>query len=612
MRDDLLHYYERELGFLRQMGAEFAAKYPKIASRLLLEPGKCEDPHVERLLEGFSFLAARIHLKIDDEFPEIVESLLQIVYPNYLRPIPSMSVVQFHLDPEQGKLASGLRIEKGTMLYTQPVGGAPCKFRTCYETVLWPLAVRAAEWRAPDRLNPPVRGADAAAALRVELHCLPDVTAEKLEMATLRFFLSGEGGLTHSLAELLCNNCYEVLARDLSAPARKTVRLPGRLIRHVGFQEEEGMIPFPRRSFLGYRLLHEYFAFPEKFCFIDVGGLHELAAGGFGDKFELIFLISPFERTDRRQMLEMGVTPRTFRLGCSPVINLFEQTSEPVLLDHKKFEYRIVPDARREATMDIFSVDSVTGVSQRSSEPVRYEPFFSYLHASRDARKEAFWHINRKRSGWRSDKGTDVYISLVDLSGRPIVPEEETITVRLTCSNRDLPSRLPFGGEDGDFQMEGGGPIARIVALVKPTDSIEPPGDKSLLWRLVSQLSLNYLSLVEEGREALQEILRLHNFPDSLHTRKQIEGIVNLRSEPRFTRIISESGISFVRGTTVEIEFDEEQFVGSGVYTFASVLEQFLAMYVSMNSFSQLAVRTRQRKRILKEWAPRSGRRILL
>ena len=188
----------------------------------------------------------------------------------------------------------------------------------------------------------------------------------------------------------------------------------------------------------------------------------------------------------------------------------------------------------------------------------------------------------------------------------------EALTVRTTCTNRDLPSRLPFGNEAGDFELEGAAPVKRIVALLKPTATLRPPLGKDALWRLISQLSLNYLSLVEEGREALQEILRLYNFTGSTYSEKQIDGIARLDSRRHFARVVSENGMTFARGTRVEMEFDEEQFVGGGVYLFAAVLERFLGLYVSMNSFSQLVARTRQRKEVLKQWPPRAGRKILL
>ena len=612
MRDELLLYYERELTYLRQLGAEFAQKYPKIAGRLLLEAGKCEDPHVERLLEGFAFMAARVHLKIDDEFPQIVEALFNVLYPNYLRPIPSMSVVQFHLDSEQGKLTSGLKIERGSLLYSQPVNGAPCKFRTCYETTLWPVAVQSAQWKLPDRIQPPVRASVAVGALRLELACFPDVAFSGLDLRTLRFFLHGEGALIHTLIELLTNNCIEIVIRDLDRPERKAVVLPPRFVRQVGFDLDDGMTPAPRRSFLAYRLLQEWFTFPEKFCFLDLSGFDQAAAAGFGPRTEVIFLLSDFERADRRQMLELGVASSTFQLGCSPVVNLFAQTAEPVLLEEKNFEYRIVPDARREQNLDIFAVEQVTGVLSDSPEPIRYEPFYGFRHANARNGKQPFWHATRRRSGWRAEKGTDVYLELVDPAGMRIQPEADSITVRLTCTNRDLPSLLPFGSEAGDFQLERGGPITRIVALVKPTAAIDPPSRHDLLWRLISQLSLNCLSLVGEGADAFREILRLHNFAEALSAERQIAGITSISSRPHFARLVSENGAAFARGTLVEIELDEESFVGSGAYTFSSVLDSFLGRYASMNSFSQLVVRTRQRRGILKTWPPRSGQKVLM
>jgi type VI secretion system protein ImpG len=611
--DDLLYYYDRELSFLRQMGAEFAERYPKIASRLLLEPNKCEDPHVERLLEAFAFLAARVHLKIDDDFPEISESFLNVVFPHYIRPIPSMSVVEFRLDPDQGKLTTGLRIPRESMLYSRPVGGVPCKFRTCYETTIWPLSVAAAQWQSPDRIRPPVRASDAVGALRLDLRCLPDVAFDKLELDTLRLYLNGESGLISTLYELLCNNCVGILARDLSQGAKhKTLTLPASSLRPVGFAEDEGMLPYPRHSFLGYRLLQEYFSFPEKFQFLDLSGFAELRAAGFGQSAEIIFLISSFERAERRPMLETGVSERTIRLGCAPVINLFPQTSEPVLLDQRKHEYQIVPDARRRRTTEIFSIDDVVGIRPGSSEAIRFEPLYSHRHRANGTERRTFWYAKRRPTGWRSNGSTEVFLSFVDLSGRTVYPDLDAVTARLTCLNGDLPARLPFGDESGDFELQGGSQLRKIVALVKPTDVVQPPLGSPQLWRLISQLSLNYLSLVEDGLSALQEILRLHNFANTMAGERQIQGIVGVRSGPSYARVVADHGLSFARGRRVEVDFDEEGFTGGGVYLFASVLERFLGLYASMNSFSVLVARTRQRNEVLRAWPPRAGWKILL
>lgn len=611
MRDDLLLYYENELNYLRQLGAEFARKYPKIAGRLLLEADKSEDPHVERLIEAFAFLAARVHLKIDDEFPEITEALLSILYPHYIRPVPSMCVVEMHLDALQ--TAAPQKVPRGAVVNSKPVGGVPCQFRTCFDTTVWPLRVTGGEWTSPDRLNPPVKSADAAAAVRVEFEGPQEMVVGKLGMESLRLFLSGEAGIVHTLYELLCANTVEIMVRDPTPGSRiRPVRLRKENLSPAGFTENESMLPWPLRSFPGYRLLQEYFSFPDKYFFFDVGGLNEALARGFKNRFELIFLLSPFELSERRQVLELGVSTRTFRINTTPIVNLFAQTAEPILLEQRKYEYPVIPDVRRPQATEVFSVDEVLSVNPQSSEVLHFEPFYSYRHATLRDKKQTFWLAHRHPSPKAGDEGTEVTLSLVDLSARPVRPDADTLTIRTTCTNRDLPSRLPFGNELGDFDMEGGAAIKRIVALRKPTNPVRPPSGKAALWRLISHLSLNYLSLVEEGKDAFQEILKLYNFTGSTFSEKQVDGIVAVRSKRHFARLISENGITFARGTHVEIEFDEDQYAGAGVYLFASVLEHFLGEYVSMNSFTQVVARTRQRKEVLGEWPPRAGQTILL
>ena len=612
MQDDLLLYYERELTFLRQMGVEFAAKYPKVASRLVMEPDKCEDPHVERMLEAFAFLTARVHLKIDDEFPEITEALLSILHPHYLRPVPSMTVAEFHMDA-QAVGEGGLKLERESVVNSRPVNGVPCKFRTCYDLTFWPIEIADAEWKTPDRLQSSTKSSEAVAAVRLALKCHGDLKFAQLGLSSLRFYLNGESNLVHTLYELLCNNCSHIIIRDTSPKSRaQPVILGCDALRPVGFAEGEGLLPYARRSFAGYRLLQEYFCFPQKFFFLDLTGLERICEAGFSGQAEILFMISPFERSERRQMLELGMGAKTFRLNCAPLVNLFAQTAEPILLDHTAYEYQVVPDVSRRRATEVFEIADVISANPQSGEVVRFEPFYSYRHGVNRSKTQAFWRSSRRPSGYREDEGTDVFLSLVDLSSRPVRPNLDALTVRTVCTNRDLPARLPFGNEAGDFELEGALPVKRIVALIKPTDALRPPVGKDSMWRLVSQLSLNYLSLVENGREALQEILRLYNFTGSTYSDKQIEGLTGLDSRRHFARVISEDGVVFARGTQVEMEFDEEQFVGGGVYLFASVLEYFLGLYVSMNSFSQLRVRTRQRKEILRQWPPRAGQKILL
>lgn len=613
MRDELLLYYENELNYLRQLGAEFSQKYPKIAGRLILEADKCEDPHVERLLEGFAFLAARVHLKIDDEFPEITEALLSILYPHYIRPIPSMCIVQMHLDADPGGMASAQKVPRGSVLNSKPVGGVPCRFRTCFDTTVWPLRVTAGEWTSPDRLTPPVKSAEAAAAVRVVFEGPQEMKLGKAGLDTLRLHLSGEANIVHTLYELLSANLAQIQVRDPSPNSRvRPVTLRADHLCPVGFTEQESMLPWPLRSFPGYRLLQEYFSFPDKYFFFDVKGLETAWANGFTNRFELVFLIRPFELSERRQVLELGVSERTFRLNSTPIVNLFAQTAEPILLDQRKYEYPVIPDVRRAQATEVFSIDDVVSVNPQSQEVLHFEPFYSYRHGTLREKKQTFWLAHRRPSARPGDEGTEVSVSMVDLSSRPVRPDADTLTLRTTCTNRDLPSRLPFGNEQGDFDLEGGAAIKRIVALRKPTNPVRPPSGKAALWRLISHLSLNYLSLVDGGKEAFQEILKLYNFTGSAFSEKQVDGIAGVRSHRHFARLISENGITFARGTRVEIEFDEDQYAGTGVYLFARILEHFLGEYVSLNSFTQLTARTLQRKEVLGEWPPRAGQTILL
>ena len=613
MRDELLYYYERELGFVRQMGAEFAERYPKVASRLALEKTRCDDPHVERIIEAFSFLAARLHLKIDDEFPEITQALLNLVYPHYLRPVPAMSIAEYRSDPKAGKASAAIRVPRGAMLHARPAGGVTCKFRNCYETTIWPLSIAEAQWRTPDRLDPPLKGTDSVAAIRMLLKCNPNTSFNELRVPSLRLYLYSEPNLVYPLYELLCNNCSGVMLRDPNVKGRhRTITLPGSSLRPVGFAEDESMLPYPRRSFSGYRLLQEYFAFPEKFLFIDFNGLDMLTGRGFGETVEVLFLIASLPRPEQEQVLQTGIVPAIFRLGCSPIVNLFPQTAEPILHDQTSYEYPVIADVRRRESVEVFSVDSVSAASPHSHDPVPYEPFYSFRHGRARTKDQVFWHVSRRDLEGKLAGTSPVWLSLVDLGGNPVRAEFETLTLHCTCTNGDLPSRLPLGNERGDFELDGDVPVRQIIALRKPTASVPPPLGRNALWRLISHLSLNYLSLVDEGRDAFQEILRLYEFSSSPWLERQISGITKISSRRHLARVVSDTGISFVKGTRVEIELDEEQYVGGGVFLFASVMEYFLGQYVSMNSFSQLIAKSNQRKAVIRQWQPRAGQSILL
>jgi type VI secretion system protein ImpG len=339
-------------------------------------------------------------------------------------------------------------------------------------------------------------------------------------------------------------------------------------------------------------------------------GLECLRGAGMGDVVEILFFVSRFEHPERQQLLELGVSASTFRLGCTPVVNLFPQTAEPILMDQTRHEYPVVPDVRRPAAVEVFSVDEVLCTTPGSQEMVRIAPFYG-LHADNGNGHGCYWHAQRRRVT-DDDQRTEVHLSVVDSSGRLRNPDADTVTVRCTCSNANLPARLPFGNEEGDLELEGTSAVRRVLCLRRPTPSLPPPAGKDALWHLISHLSLNYLSLVGEGREALQHILQLYNFSDSPHLQNQIAGIAQVRSSRHFARVNASEGVISARGTRIELQLDEDQFVGGGVYLFASVLERFLALYTGINSFTQLVLTTTQRKGVVKEWPPRAGHAIVI
>ncbi len=613
-RDELLLYYERELTYLRRLGAEFGAKYPKVAARLQLEATKSEDPHVERLLEGVAFLNARLHRRLDDDLPELSEALLDVLYPQHVRPVPSLSIVQLDLDPELGSLPGGFAISRGAELRSRPVQGMPCRFRTCYDTTLWPVTIAAAEWTGADRAGPGVRLADVVGAIRIELQAFPGLRLGQLTLDALRVHLAGDAAVTDVLYELLANNVARVAVRDPDRPSRTAQLLPASAIRPVGFAEDEALLPLPRRTLSAHRLLQELFVLPQKFHFVDIVGLGDaLRALDCGPRAELVILVTPYERAERRAVLELGLSADAVRLGCTPAVNLFAHTADPILLTERQLEYPVVPDARRRLEIETWAVDEVKAITPGQGEPRVIAPLYALRHGVGEQEGGTFWHGARRSTGWRTDRGTEVFLSFADLGGRVRMPDAEVVSCALTCFNGELPSRLPFGvDERGDFEFAAGGPVSRVRCVVKPTRVIQPPLGKALLWRLVSALSLNHLSLVEGGRDALQELLRLHNTGDGTAGERQIQGLVDVRSAPTYARVGSAHGVAFARGRRVEVVFDEEQFPGGGMFLFASVLEQFLALSASMNSFTQLTATSRQRRRTVREWAPRSGWRTLV
>ncbi|WP_432719743.1 type VI secretion system baseplate subunit TssF [Jeongeupia wiesaeckerbachi] len=619
MLESLLPYYERELGYLRELSGEFAQRYPKIAGRLQLEGDQCEDPHTERLVESFAFLAARIHRKLDDEYPEIASSFLDVLYPHYLRPIPATTIVQFECDPQRPEIAKRYTVARQQPVHAPAIGGVVCKFRSCYPVDLYPLSLTNARLELTSssahlrRMAP-----DAAAVLTLELQTHGDLDISAIDLQSLRFFLDGEPALMHLLYELLLSKTQRVRVGDGSDDPARTRELPATSILPVGFGRDEGVLEYDARSFVGYRLLTEYFSFPDKFLFVDFTRLGEVAPRLVGGKLVIQCLIGQYPDTERHARLLNHLAPVHFKLGCTPLVNLFTQPGEPIRVTHQKASYPVLADSRKQLAYEVIQISRVvrvekTGASETSDEVL---PFYAIRHGGEKGGPRFYWHASREASPRQGDKGSDLELHLVDLDFNAVRPAAEVLSLELLCSNRDLPEQIPFGGSQSgthtDFTLPGHSVVKRVKLLRKPTQSLRAPLKRGLQWRLISHLSLNYLSIIDGGKSTLQEMLALYNLTDSPVTNRQIQGLSAISSQAAVTRVAGRDFSGFVRGTEVTLTLDEDYYVGGGVYLFASVLERFFALYCAPNSFSRLRVRTVQQNEEVAAWPARAGEAIVI
>ena len=615
MRDELLHYYERELRFIRRELGDFAERYPAVAGQLLLEPDKCEDPHVERLIEAFSMLTARVQMRLDDDFPEITGAFLSLLQPHYLAPVPSSTVVQLEADADRADATSGMDIPRHSQLHTPSLSGVRCHFRTSYPVTLWPIAVTGVDVISLDR-GDPVMPPEAVAALRIKLKTVGSQSFRSLPLDRIRFFFDGNATVAHQLYELFFRKPLGLVIRggrrdtEASRVGSGAVFRSAEHIRPVGFASDEGLLDYGGSGHLGHRLLQEYFCFPDKFLFADVTGLGEGARAHIDQELEILLLLDklPLE-------LEGQVGKDNLKLGCTPAVNLFPHQADPLLLEHTRSEYRIVPDSHAPQGFEVHSILHVETIDPAKGKSREFRPFFALRHGDPRGGEEAFWQASRRPSGIKGDEGTEVFLTLVNAGGQDLheMPGD-TLIVKTLCSNRDFPEQLPLGTRGGEFKIEGQPGVARILTLRKPTTVLRLPQGRNTLWRLISLLSLNHMSLLEttnragdKGPIAFREMLSLLDFADTAVTRQRIAGLVGLQWRGVLRQVTVPEGRLLTRGIEVTLEFDESRFIGSGVFLFAAVLERFLAHYTSLNSFTQTVAVVRQRGEVLKVWAPRAG-----
>jgi len=568
-------YYQEELAHLKELGADFAKAHPALAPML---SGPSTDPDVERLLEGVAFLTALLRQKLDDEFPELINEVMQLIWPHYLRPIPSTTMIAFSPKPT---LKQPVTLSPGIHVASVPVEGTSCLFQTAYEVEVHPLKLLDASFVQPSGRSPSIK-------LLLELSGLK---ISDWQPQTLRFFLAGDYSTASDLYFLLRHHLKQLVLTPLEKG--NAAVLPPECLKPVGFSQKEALIPYPSHSFPGYRVLQEYFISPEKFLFLDLVGWERWRERGEGSKFEISFELGdlPFQPPRIRK--------DNFVLFATPAINIFPHEADPILLDHQKTQYLVRPSGANPAHYQVYSVEKVVGFVQGTAAERTFAPFELF---NPDPQAIPAYHLTIRQSPLRS--GLDVHLSVAYPPGAGL-PVAETLSIQLLCTNGSLPESLRIG--DISLPTSSSPEFVDFRNIQPPTNSIAPPLGTNLLWRLLSHLSLNYLSLAR--MENLRALLELYIFPEghdravTLANRKRISGIENIEARPS-NRLVS--GI-MMRGQEIQLKLRQDNFASQGdMFLFGCIMDHFLGNYASINAFTRLIIQE-VLKGDLYQWPPRLG-----
>lgn len=636
----LLRLYSDELTHLRELGGEFAQAFPKIAARLGMEGMEVSDPYVERLLEGFAFMAAHVQLKIEAEQPRLIAQLLEASYPNFLAPVPAMLVARFEADLLDPKLARGHLVPRGSAITSGlPRGqGTHCEFRTAHAVTMWPIELLAVQYftHAPDlplaRL-PQAQGTQGG--LRIRLRTGGGLAWQQLGLDRLAFYISAPDEVALRLHELLHGATTGTLVATAQRGLLPAWRGPQSL-QPLGFAADEALLPESLRAFSGYRLLQEAAAMPQRLLFFEIGELAPRLAQVAGDEVELVVLL---RRGDAP--LEALVDQASLALHCTPAINLFRKRLDRIELGPGAWEYHVVPDRARPMDFEVHSLESVTGYGNGTVAQQQFQPLYATHHgpgtsdAGGDQPAAHGYYTLRREPRLRSQRqlqqgtrsayvGEEVYLALVDPQHAPYREDIRQLSVAAWVSNRDLPLLLPHGidpdpepgaGHRQRWQLETAGPVRRVDALRGPTRPVTRRPVGELGWQLVSHLGLNHLSLVgsspSEAAATLRTMLRLYAPPEDAAWARQVAGVLALQARPVVRRLPFKGPMSFGSGTEIVLELDELAYQGSSAFLFASVLERFFARHAAINAFTQLVLRTPQRGELMR-WPPRTGLRELV
>ncbi len=585
-------YYQDELAYLRDLGREFAAAYPGIAPMLAERGG---DPDVERLLEGAAFLTGRLRQKIDDELPEVIHSVAALLFPHYVRQVPSASVVEF--TPLPNVVRERLVVPRGSEVGSVPVDGVSCRFRTSQEVTLLPLAVEDVRVDTGQTLNQ---------TLRIELKFTGGSNLAALNLKTLRFYIHGDRRVQDDIRLWMGEHVesYAIAAVDASGKDTVLAVPPRRSLALAGFSEAEALIPYPETVYPGFRLLQEYFSLPQKFAFFDVGGFDMVSHEKVGDRFAILITFKDAMPPNARAQKD------TFRLFCSPVVNLFSHPTDPIKPDPAKHEFLTRPSGNDPNGFELYSIDSVIGIARKTSQRVRIPSFLSFEHEiDPEAAERGVFYQHHIRPSAVGD-GVDVFISFGTAQDVAQLPDFDVISMDATCTNRRLPSQLKLG--DLRVSTATSPAVATFSNITQVTQPLPPPVGRELQWRVLSHMAMTYRSIAE--LEVLRGTVDIYNFQALIdrqaaranQLRVQAIKAVEVKPTDRLYRGAP------IRGIATRVELDEGGFAGEGdMYLFASVLNEMFASYVALNSFTQLTA-VGQSTRVEYRWEPKNGHKYLI
>ncbi|KAA8998175.1 type VI secretion system baseplate subunit TssF [Affinibrenneria salicis] len=627
MDSKLLDYYNRELAYLREMGAEFAERYPKVAGRLNMRGIEVADPYIERLMEGFAFLTSRIQLKMDAEFPRFSQRLLEMIAPNYLAPTPSMAIAELTPDSAKGDLSNGFLVPRGTMMESQTLkkNGVTCSYTTAHDVTLHPVTIKQVELSGIpadlplSQLGFSQQGIQSA--LRIRLECYDSVYLDHLNINQLIFFLSGPDIQAQSLLELIMQHNVGIVCQvpGESGEPPRYLTLPEENLKHEGFDSEQALLPGDLRNFDGYRLLQEYFAFPARLQFFSISGMRSLLKQTQNQRvFDIIILLD-----HSNAKLEQVVDKSHLALHCTPVINLFPKNAERLKIHEGVNEYHLVVDNIRPLDYEIFSVQKLYATDSDRQHEQLFRPFWSTFGQD-NGNYGAYFSLRReqrvlsestRRYGTRTGYiGSEVFLSLVDEQHAPWRSDLKYLSAQVMCTSRDLPLLL-IQQNQGAFAMPDSVPIRQVSLRKGPTPPRPPLAEGAAVWRLISHLQMNYLSLMDgepqQGASALRQLLGLYANMAEPAIARQIEGIRHCTLKPVYRRIPEPGPIVFGRGVGIELEVDEQPFSGSSPWLLGSVLERLFSRLVAINIFTEMSLSSQQRGEI-GFWPARMGKKALI